>query len=289
MPPLQMKSTLISTQISPMDDHSEELTGTMPFHRESVLPTSDSWLRWSGVALLTSCGLGLMLVSTLQVNVTVRAYGQIRPVDPPYQVTAPVAGAIATLHVHDNQAVSVGQPLIDLRPYDGGLNRGMSVEDSPESQLPTNVQTIHAPINGFVLGLATLKPGQSVQAGSTLTEIMPPPKSLVVKALLPPDKIGQVQPGRPVQMQVSAYPYPEYGTLAGTVLTVSPDTVSCQLANCPLPEGYTVDIELGQPYMEATSGERHNLQPGMTVTADIVTQREKLLRLILQKLRLTQP
>ncbi|NEQ98748.1 MAG: HlyD family efflux transporter periplasmic adaptor subunit [Cyanothece sp. SIO2G6] len=272
-----------------MNDRSDEPTGAMPFDSNSILPTSDRWLRWSSLALLSGCGLGLALVNTLQVDVTVRAYGQIRPVDPPHQVTAPIAGAIATLHASDNQAVSAGQPLFDLRPYNGSLGDGLNPETVPEDELPTPIHTVRAPINGFVLGMASLNPGQPVQRGSVVTEIMPPPKSLVVKALVSPTEIGQIQLGSPVQMQVSAYPYPEYGTLAGTVLTVSPDTVLCQLSHCPTPEGYMVEIELQRIHMEAKSGQRHKLQPGMGVTADIVTQREKLLTLILQKLRLTQP
>ena len=263
-----------------MEEEAKELTGAMPFHSDSVLPASDRWLRWGGLALLSSWGLCLGLANSLKVDVTVRAYGEVRPTQPSQWVVAPIAGTLETLHVNENDTVTAMQVLADLRPSDAFLEEGLATSRG------LSLQRIGAPIDGTVLRLSTPNPGQPVQAGTVIAEIMPVSTDLTVKAFVPPSEVSRLVPGQSVQMQVSAYPYPEYGLLQGTIVAISPDTVACESPNCAIPYGYGVDIELQQPYL-GKEAHRHDLRSGMTVTADIVTQREKLLTLILQKLRLT--
>jgi len=269
-----------------MDDHSQDLPTTMPFHRDSVLPTSDRWLRWGSLALLGSCGLGFGLINTLSVDVTVRAYGQVRPTEPPYSVAMPQSGTIAKLHVSENDAIMTGQVIADLYPHDTTVEP-QAVEPSTPASVKT-AQSIYAPVNGYVLRLSKVSPGQMIQTGMVIAEIMPSSQTLVARVVVPPAEIGQIAVNQSVQMQIAAYPYPEYGTLPGTITTISPDVVPCQFSNCTIPEGYRVDVELGQAHMESNAtSRRYELQPGMPVTADIVTHRAKLITLILNKLRLT--
>lgn len=258
-----------------MPDETPPPIVSQSFHQDSFLPGSDRWLRWGGLALVIGWGGCLALVSHLQVNVTIRTYGEVRSQMPPHQITAPMAGTLDQLYVVEKEAVTAGQAVATLLATEAGAN------DSAMA-LPQELTT---PIAGRVLALPMPQSGQAIAQGTVIAEIMPAANDLIVQALVSPAEIGRIQEGQSVQMRVSAYPYPEYGVLSGRVLRFSPDVVACELANCPLPSGYEIDIVLSE------SDSQDELQPdmllpGMVVTAEIVTQRENLLTLILQKLGL---
>ncbi|MBD2003320.1 MULTISPECIES: hypothetical protein [Cyanophyceae] len=90
-------------------------------------------------------------------------------------------------------------------------------------------------------------------------------------------------------MRVSAYPYPDYGTLKGKVSAITPDATAPQsnettISGAVLPF-YEVTI---QPLKtELNKGARqYTLQPGMEMTADIISREETVLTFILRKARL---
>ncbi len=88
-----------------------------------------------------------------------------------------------------------------------------------------NKSVIRSPIEGTLLQLNLRNPGQVVQPSEAIAQIAPLNAPLLIKARVPDQDIDKVKPGQKVQMQVSACPYPEYGTLKGTVETVAPDAV----------------------------------------------------------------
>lgn len=262
-----------------MDGHTDDRLVMRPFATGSVLPTSDRWLRWGAFVLLGSLGVGVALANALQVDTTVRAYGEVRPLHSHQLVVAPITGTIENLHVNENDQVIAKQALVDLRSISSATNPVSTTSET------ISLRRIGAPVAGTVLKLTASNLGQPVQAGTVIAEIVPTANDVIVKAFVSPTEISRITPEQPVKMQVSAYPYPEYGLVEGTITTISPDTVPCEFANCRISSGYRVDIQIPVSYLE--KGDRHyTLQPGMVVTADIVTQREKLLTLILRKLRL---
>ena len=92
-------------------------------------------------------------------------------------------------------------------------------------------------------------------------------------------------------MQVSACPYPDYGTLSGIVKNVAPDAL-------PIPQnqnhintntshmtGYEVTIEPAKLYLR--KGEKLcHLQPGMQGRTDIISREETVMQFMLRKARL---
>lgn len=183
------------------------------------------------------------------------------------------------------------------------------IRDRSQRELQQLQHDIHqnratAPIQGKLLHLTLRNPGQVVQAGETIAQIAPTATPLVIKARVPAADIAQVHLCQPhpeidcvagrVQMRVSAYPYPDYGTLPGIVTAISADAISADVISA---EGATArPAESGTPYYEVTIKpdrtylERQNqhyvLQPGMEVTAEIVSTKETVLMLILRKTRL---
>ncbi|WP_414552686.1 HlyD family secretion protein [Anabaena sp. CCY 0017] len=151
---------------------------------------------------------------------------------------------------------------------------------------------IRAPITGTLLQLNLRHPGQVVQPSQAIAQIAPVNTPVVIKAFIQPQDIDKVKPGQKVQMQVSACPYPNYGTLHGTVRTVAPDALPIGnnstepgVQGATQTVGYETTIEPKTTYV-GTDNHQCHLQLGMKGRADIISRQETVLNFILRKARL---
>ncbi|GET40359.1 HlyD family efflux transporter periplasmic adaptor subunit [Microseira wollei] len=154
--------------------------------------------------------------------------------------------------------------------------------------------TIRTPVAGTIFGLDVENVGQPVRNGARIAQIIPKNVPMVIKANVPVDALGQVEVGQSVQLRVSAYPYPDYGTLKGKVSEIAPDAVTAQNQNnnnndegsFPAAAAYyEVTIVPEKSYL-TRSNKQYNIQPGMGVTADIISREETVLTFLLRKARL---
>jgi multidrug efflux pump subunit AcrA (membrane-fusion protein) len=149
---------------------------------------------------------------------------------------------------------------------------------------------IRTPVAGTILNLDVKNVGQSVRPGTRIAQIIPKNLPLVVKANVPADSLGQLEVGQAVQLRVTAYPYPDYGTLKGKVSAIAPDAVTAQNNDPNFPAAvayYEVTIQPEKAYLEKRN-QKYNIQSGMGVTADIISREETVLTFILRKARLAR-
>jgi HlyD family type I secretion membrane fusion protein len=163
-----------------------------------------------------------------------------------------------------------------------------------EAELKKTV--ILAPASGAILELKLRNPGQVVRSGDAIAKIAPSKASLIVKAKVNTEDIGKVSTcktktstecdeGR-ANMRVSAYPYPDYGILKGSVKAVSADTIVDRANNeSPSKPYYEVTIEPDK-FALSKNGRDYPIQSGMEITADIISRRETALEFILRKAKL---
>lgn len=153
---------------------------------------------------------------------------------------------------------------------------------------------IRAPIAGTLMQLNLRNAKQVLQPGEAVAYIAPLDAPLLIKAQVPAQDIDKVRPGQNVQMQVSACPYPDYGTLKGTVKAVAPDalpvantgTTSAQTAAQTTAQT-TYEITIQPQTTDVGTGDRHcQLQAGMEGRADIISRQETVLQFVLRKARL---
>jgi HlyD family secretion protein len=89
-------------------------------------------------------------------------------------------------------------------------------------------------------------------------------------------------------MRVSAYPYPDYGTLIGKVSAIAPDAIAPESNNANAPAvapSYEVTIQPEKTNL--LKGDRpYPIQPGMEIAAEIISREETVLTFILRKARL---
>ena len=143
---------------------------------------------------------------------------------------------------------------------------------------------VSAPISGVILKLNLRNTNQTVRIGEEIAQIAPNNTPLVIKARVSTQDIGKVKVGQKSQIRVSAYPYPDYGILQGTVMAISPDAlISQNTGSTPIPPYYEVTINPEKLYLKDA---RNTLQAGMEMQVDIVTKNETLLKFILRKARL---
>ncbi|MEM6520649.1 MAG: HlyD family efflux transporter periplasmic adaptor subunit [Cyanobacteria bacterium P01_C01_bin.70] len=156
-------------------------------------------------------------------------------------------------------------------------------------------QTIlRAPITGTLFQLDLRNPGQTVAAGDAIASIAPNESDLTIKALVSTTAIHQIAVGQLAQVRISACPYPDYGTLPGTVQTISPDIVNAQ-ATAITAASSTGSGDQSR-YFEVTvtpevfsfgpGSHQCSLRPGMTGRANIMTKEETVLTFLLRKAKL---
>ncbi len=137
--------------------------------------------------------------------------------------------------------------------------------------------TVQAPIDGVAIGFTGLQPGLFVPAEQPLGEITPS-GDLQADVYLKPRDVGFVHIDQPVQLQIDAFPYNEWGTVQGRVLSVSQDFVQVgqQIA-------FKAVVGLESAQLQSAAGATVNLRRGMTAQARFILQRRSLFSLLFQK------
>ena len=141
-------------------------------------------------------------------------------------------------------------------------------------------QLVTAPVAGRIAALPVTT-GQTVGTGSTIAVVIPIGGKLEAELLAPSRAIGFVQPGQDVEISLQAFPYQRFGTVHGTVRTVSstvisPNEISFQGLRVDEPV-FRIRVALERETMMAY-GQAIPMQPGMLASAEIVFDRRSLMR-----------
>ena len=146
-------------------------------------------------------------------------------------------------------------------------------------------QVLTAPIAGHVTALQAA-PGQIVDPAKPLLTLLHDGASLLAELFVPSRAIGFVEPGQRVRLMVDAFPYQRFGTIGGSVETVSQAVLSPNevIGRTTLTEpAYRVTVRLDRQAIDAF-GRRVALQPDMTLKADIVLEGRSLLAWLFEPL-----
>jgi len=161
---------------------------------------------------------------------------------------------------------------------------------------------LRAPVSGRVQKVDVTTIGQVVSAGQPLVTIVPDGMPLVIEATVTNEDIGFIQVGQAVDVKVDTFPFQKYGSLPGTLISISPDAedkdsaskdgglrsgaapkgdtmrASAEMANI----GYVYKVRIRtQSDRFLADGVVRPVQSGMTVQADIVTDRRRVIEFFL--------
>jgi ATP-binding cassette subfamily C protein LapB len=151
--------------------------------------------------------------------------------------------------------------------------------DERKSVLGHTVLT--APIAGVVKYLKVTTIGGVLRAGDEMMQISPTEGGMVIEVKINPVDIGQLQLGLPVTVKLDAFDYSVYGSLEGTLVYLSSDTLVEQGAN-----GQSTTYYRAQVKLDAEKARNHPnpllaavvLKPGMTASVDLKTGRRSVLK-----------
>ncbi len=141
---------------------------------------------------------------------------------------------------------------------------------------------VRAPIDGVVHALAIGVPGEVVDPGGAVADVLPTGVSLIAELRLLAKDVGQVVVGDDVALNVTTYARNRYGQVTGHVTSISPTSFS-ERDEDPF---FKVTVELSSQVI-GLNGEEKPLRAGMTVQAEIVTTARSVAQYLLKPLEAT--
>ncbi|MBF0175334.1 MAG: HlyD family type I secretion periplasmic adaptor subunit [Magnetococcales bacterium] len=138
---------------------------------------------------------------------------------------------------------------------------------------------IFSPTSGRIQNLRFRSIGAVVGVGDLLMEIIPKGDDLILELNITPRDIGFVHPDQEVVIRVTSFDFDRFGTIAGTLTSVSPFTYmdagkQAYYKGTVRPKSRTVDH----------AGQQYFILPGMWADAEIVTGSRSLLNYLLKPL-----
>jgi membrane fusion protein len=144
---------------------------------------------------------------------------------------------------------------------------------------------INAPISGRITALQTAK-GRTANPNVPLMVIVPDKSQLRAELYAPTRAIGFVKPGQETRILYDAFPYQRFGSFAGKVVSVSRTIIDPRDTEVPLKleqAVYRITVDIERQSVEGY-GAAVSLQPGMTLMANIVLERQSFVQWLLQPL-----
>lgn len=141
-----------------------------------------------------------------------------------------------------------------------------------EADRKRGLQRLTAPVSGIVQEITVTNIGEVPEIGKPLITIVPDDEPLVAEVLLLNRDAGGVRAGMPAAVKLEAYPFTRYGVLRARVERISPDSTVDQQRGLVFP----VRVRLVDRTLMA-DGKPAIVSPGMTVTAEIVTGRRRVI------------
>ncbi len=140
--------------------------------------------------------------------------------------------------------------------------------------------TLASPVRGIVKNLEVTTIGGVIQPGGSLMEIVPLEKNLLIETRMSPRDIAFLRPGQPATVKITAYDPSIYGTLAGTVDRISPDTLQDEVHRDQV--YYRVYVRTNRSTLLAKNGREYAIMPGMVSTVEIKTGSKTVLQYLMK-------
>lgn len=134
-----------------------------------------------------------------------------------------------------------------------------------------NRALVRAPVDGRVIELAALRPGDRVNVGTRLGSVLPDGHMCVVANFPPHQALGRIEPGQTAQLRMDGFPWTSYGTLAARVSAVAGEPRYGQIR---------VDLELLADPTSTDIPLQHGLIGTLEVAVEQVSPAELVLRAV---------
>ncbi|MFT5210936.1 MAG: membrane fusion protein [Flavobacterium sp.] len=137
---------------------------------------------------------------------------------------------------------------------------------------------VTAPIAGRIAGIL-INPGDKIKGSLALMTIVPQGTELFAYLQIPSRAVGFTKQRQSVRLMFDSFPYQQFGTLAGTIVSISETAQHVKdVAGAPLNSEavYIAKVALKKSSITAF-GKEQNLQVGMLLTSDIILAKRSIL------------
>jgi hemolysin D len=156
----------------------------------------------------------------------------------------------------------------------------VQIQELAKARYQKNLASLTAPVSGTVQQLAVHTVGGVVTPAQALMVIVPANQPVEVEAMLENKDVGFVHVGQPVTVKVETFTFTRFGTIDGEVLNVSEDAIEDEKRGLI----YSSRIRLKSNQIQV-NGRQVALSPGMSVTAEIKTDRRRVINYVLSPLQ----
>lgn len=139
--------------------------------------------------------------------------------------------------------------------------------------------TIRAPTTGIVKTVHVTTPGQVVQPGHNMIEIVPLNDTLLVEAQIRPQDIAFLRPGQRALVKITAYDFALYGGLEAEVEQIGADSIVSDRGDVY----YLIRVRTGRSELER-DGAKLPIMPGMVADVDVLTGAKTVLEYVTRPL-----
>jgi hemolysin D len=153
-------------------------------------------------------------------------------------------------------------------------------QELKKAQQRNRLTRLTAPVDGTVQQLAIHTDGGVVTEAQPLMVIVPNDQPMEVEAMLPNKDIGFVRPGQEVEIKVETFSFTKYGVVEGTVLSISNDAIEDEKKGLL----YSTRIQLKKNSIQV-GGKLVAISPGMAVTAEVKTDKRRVIDYFLSPLK----
>ncbi|WP_162874722.1 HlyD family type I secretion periplasmic adaptor subunit [Pseudomonas viridiflava] len=153
-------------------------------------------------------------------------------------------------------------------------------QEMAKARYQEDLTTLEAPVNGTVQQLEVHTIGGVVSPAQALMVLVPDGELLEVEAMLENKDIGFVHAGQKVTIKVETFNFTKYGTVGGEIVSISSDAIDDEKKGLI----YSSKIRLDDSHL-SINGVNVNLVPGMAVTAEVATDKRRVIEYFLSPLQ----
>ncbi|MBK6850241.1 MAG: HlyD family type I secretion periplasmic adaptor subunit [Burkholderiales bacterium] len=153
-------------------------------------------------------------------------------------------------------------------------------EDAAKAGQRNRLMTLTAPVDGTVQQLAVHTTGGVVTPAQQLMVVVPSQPSLMAEVSVENKDIGFVKVGQTAQVKIETLPFTRYGTVAAEVTRISSDAVIDEKRGAIFAAGVVLQADL-----ISKGGTQIKLSPGMNVTAEISTDKRRLIEYLIDPIQ----
>jgi len=144
----------------------------------------------------------------------------------------------------------------------------------PSIKERVNRSTVRSPMDGIINRVNYRTDGAYVSVGDILLELVPTDEGLKLEGRINPKDISKIAIGDSAKIRLSAYDSAKYGSIKGTVTSISPDAIIPKQGDGAA--YYAIDVTWEET-LQLSTGEYITLIPGMTASVDVVSGKRSVL------------